>query len=65
MILLFEYTEPETVTEGSGGSSQSCSNHDASDGVVGDNDYDGDTDRDDWETEWGNYLDDLLDAYGY
>lgn len=38
---------------------------DHSDGVVGDNDYDGDIDEEDWEDEWNSYLDDKFDEYGY
>ncbi len=39
------------------------SNSDNSDGVIGDNDYDGDVDENDWEEEWSNYLDDALWGY--
>lgn len=46
---------------GCGGGTTSYEN--TSDGIVGDNDYDGDVDEDDWEEEAGNYLDSMLDAY--
>lgn len=36
-----------------------------SDGYVGDNDYDGDIDYSDWESEWNAYLDDKLNDYDY
>ena len=34
-----------------------------SDGVIGDNNYDGYIDEDDWEDEWNAYLDEKLDEY--
>ena len=37
---------------------------DNSDGIVGDNDSDGDIDDSDFEDEWSNYLDDAYDAAG-
>jgi hypothetical protein len=46
-----------------GDQSANKSNHNSSDGVVGDNDYDGDVDYDDWEKEWNDYLDDKLSDY--
>ena len=36
---------------------------DTSDGKIGDNDYDGDIDEDDWETEWNDYVNNAMDEF--
>lgn len=38
----------------------SSGNNNSSDGVIGDNDGDGDIDEDDWVIEWENYLNNAM-----